>query len=68
MELALANLLTCGTITRAAEATGISEKTLRRWLQDVPEFAGAWRQARTSIVEESIALVRRLASAAVVAP
>lgn len=48
-EQAIAALLERPTITEAARAVGIGEKTLRRWLAE-PEFQAAYRDAREQAV------------------
>jgi hypothetical protein len=44
-ELAIAALLTARTIADAAQACGLSERTLKRWLRD-EEFSKEYRQAK----------------------
>jgi transposase-like protein len=63
-ELALAGLLTQGTVTQAAAACGVSESTLRRWLRDAA-FMDAYREARRAAVETAIGQVQRVAAAAI---
>jgi hypothetical protein len=65
-EQAIAALLELPTIDRAADKVGVSEKTLRNWLK-VPEFLTAYRDARRQVVEESVALLQRLAAVGVTA-
>ena len=60
-EKAIAALLASGSINAAAEAVGVSSRTLRRWLQD-DSFAAELRRARARAF--SLAL-SRLASATV---
>lgn len=45
-EQAIVAFLREPSIIAAAKATGIGEKTLRRWLKDDPEFATAYGAAR----------------------
>ncbi len=52
-EQAIAALLQHRTIADAARASGISEKTLWRWLQ-LPDFAAAYRAARRQVVERAV--------------
>lgn len=52
-ELAIAALISAGTIKEAAQNCGISEATLWRWLQK-PEFQTAYRAARRQLVEHAI--------------
>ena len=44
-EQAIASLLREATLESAAQAVGVGESTLRRWLQQ-PEFHRAYRAAR----------------------
>jgi len=50
------------TIAAAAQAAGVTENTLFRWLDQDPDFANAVRDARKHAVERAIG---RLAGAAV---
>jgi hypothetical protein len=63
-EQALAALLELPTIAAAADKVGIGERTLRNWLK-LPAFQAAWRDARRQVVEESVALLQRIAAKAV---
>jgi transposase-like protein len=53
-EQAVAALLSQRSIEEAARATGVSERTLRRWLQ-IPEFRDFYRQARGETVTQAAA-------------
>ncbi len=61
---AIAALLSSPSITAAAGKLGISELTLRRWLEE-PAFAKAYRQARAQIVEHAIGVLQQTTSRAV---
>ena len=57
-------LLTEPTISAAAQAAGVGERTLYRWLDD-PTFATAYRAARRQAVSQAIARLQQLSSGAV---
>lgn len=63
-EQALAALLECPTITSAAEQVGVSERTLRRWL-DEPDFLREFRTLRRQIVEGVVTRLQQSAGQAV---
>jgi hypothetical protein len=63
-ELAIASLMTSGTHARAAEATGISEATLQRWLK-LPGFAEEYRRRRLALVDDAVKILQAAAGAAV---
>lgn len=52
------------TIAKAAEAVGISETTMHRWLKD-PAFGRAYANARRDAFRHAIALTQKYAPAAV---
>jgi hypothetical protein len=52
-DAAVAALLTQGTIRQAAQAVGIDETTLRRWLKD-PAFQQVYYQARADLLQHSL--------------
>jgi hypothetical protein len=52
-EKALIALLSVGTIAKAAEQAGVSERTLRHWLA-TPQFASEYRARRMQVVEQAI--------------
>jgi HEAT repeat protein len=54
--LALAALLSSRTIAEAATATGVNERTLRRWLA-TPAFASAYRAAARTVAYEATTAV-----------
>jgi hypothetical protein len=63
-ELAIAALLTCPSLPAAAASCGISESTLRRWLQN-EAFTQRYRQERTQMLESTVNLLRQKSVAAV---
>jgi transposase-like protein len=63
-EQAIAALLSCPTIGEAARATGISESTLLRWLQQ-GEFQTHYRDARREAIGQAIANLQKASSEAV---
>ena len=63
-EFAIAALLQKATIAEAATSVGVSEKTLRRWLQD-PDFAAEHRAAQRQAVDLAIAGLKQATGEAV---
>lgn len=63
-ELAIGALLTCPSLPAAAASCGISESTLRRWLQN-ETFARRYRRERTRMLESTVSLLRQKSVAAV---
>ena len=63
-EQAIANLLQMPTIAEAAEATGIAEITMRRWLRDT-DFTVSYRQARRQVVDSAIGCLQQAVADAV---
>lgn len=63
---AVAALLTHDSITAAAAAAGVCEKTLRTWLKD-EDFLRAYRAARRTVVEAALAQLQRVTGEAVMA-
>lgn len=61
---AISALLVHPTIEKAAQAVGISEKTLWRWLQ-IPEFDRAYEQARNRVLAQTISLLHKATGMAV---
>jgi hypothetical protein len=53
-EQAIAALLTSATLDEAAEKATVGVATLRRWMAE-PEFRHAYRQARTEVLERTVA-------------
>ena len=62
-EEAIAALLTQSNVDQAAQSTGISTRTLLRWMK-VPEFDAAYREARRKAFSQSIARLQHGATAA----
>jgi chromatin segregation and condensation protein Rec8/ScpA/Scc1 (kleisin family) len=62
-DQAIGALLTEQTIESAAEKTGVSEPTLRRWLK-LPEFLAAYREARRETMEKTMAQIQQASWAA----
>jgi hypothetical protein len=58
-EQAIAALLERPTITEAARAVGIGEKTLRRWLAE-PEFKAAYQDAREQTLRMAVGRLQGL--------
>jgi uncharacterized protein with ATP-grasp and redox domains len=63
-DAALAALLSEPTIGLAAAKTGVSESTVRRWLQDA-EFQARYRTARRQVVEVAVSGLQQATSEAV---
>jgi hypothetical protein len=63
-EQAIAALLTHRNVEEAARAAGISANTLLRWSKE-PEFDAAYREARHTAFEQSMARLQDAAGAAV---
>lgn len=63
-EQVIAALLLQPTIAEAAHATGLGEKTLRRWLRS-PDFAGEYRAARRQALEVAISSLQQATGEAV---
>jgi hypothetical protein len=61
---AVVALLNHPTVKAAAEAIGVSEWTVHRWL-DEPAFVGAYRRARRQAFTLAVALTQRYAPMAV---
>ena len=64
-EQSITALLCTGTLQAAAEASGIHEKTLRRWLRDDRSFQMAYREARRQVVQQAIVQVQQATGDAV---
>jgi hypothetical protein len=62
-EEAIAALLTQRNTEDAARATGVTPKTLLRWMK-LPEFKAAYREARWATFGQSIARLQQATSAA----
>ena len=63
-EKALAALLESASITDAAKACGLSEKTLRRYLEDA-DFQKEFRAARRLVSEQNIVRLQSLHAGAI---
>lgn len=61
---AISALLVHPTIEKAAQAVGIREKTLWRWLQ-IPEFDSAYEEARNRVLAQTIGLLHKATGVAV---
>jgi hypothetical protein len=64
-EKAITALLAEPTIAKAAEATGVTERTIYRWMTNDPEFGAAYRKARREAFGQAVGLSQRLAPMAV---
>jgi hypothetical protein len=53
-EQGITALLVQGSLQTAAEASGVNEKTLRRWLREDTTFQAAYREARRQVVQSVI--------------
>jgi bacillopeptidase F (M6 metalloprotease family) len=63
-EKALAALLESASIIEAAETSGLSEKTLRRYLEE-KEFSDEYAEARRQIVAHAVSGLQQAANEAV---
>lgn len=63
-EAAIAALLREPTLLAAAQAIGVNEQTLRRWLKD-PAFAADYKAARRQTLELAVGALHDLAGEAV---
>jgi hypothetical protein len=63
-ELAISALLTSGSITEASQKTGLSERTIYRYLRN-PEFQSMFKQAKMRLLDGAISKLRTEASGAV---
>jgi len=63
-DKAIPALLTCPSITAAAQQCGVAEVTLHRWLKDTA-FQAAYRDTRRVVVQHAIAQVQRATGEAV---
>src|SRR4051812_44291165 len=64
MEAAIIALLTCRNTEDAAKSVGVSTKTLLRW-QKLPEFAKAFREARTATFRQCVVRLQQASGPAV---
>ena len=63
-EKAIAALMSCTSVLKAAEQAGVGERTLHSWLRQ-PAFAAAYRSARRESFSHAIAMTQRYAGHAV---
>lgn len=63
-EKAIANLLQESTLEKAAAATGISLRTLQRWLSD-PDFQSLYQGAKVALLERAMARLTTIAGRSV---
>ncbi len=63
-EKALTALLECSSISEAALKSELSEKTLRRYLEE-KEFSDEYAEARRQIVESAVSALQQAANEAV---
>jgi hypothetical protein len=63
-EAAIVALLTAPTLTEAALQAGISEPTLRRWLQR-DDFQTAYREARRALMSQAMARLQQVTGTAI---
>lgn len=63
-EKALSALLNTASVIEASQTCGLSEKTLRRFLEDA-DFQKEYRTARRSLVETSISQIQKATGEAV---
>jgi hypothetical protein len=63
-EAAIVALLTAPTLTEAALQAGISEPTLRRWLQRA-DFQAAYRDARRALMSQAMARLQQVTATAI---
>jgi transcription elongation GreA/GreB family factor len=64
-EQSITALLVQGSLQAAAAASGINEKTLRRWLREDAAFQMAYRDARRQVVQQAIVQVQQATGDAV---
>lgn len=62
-EMAIAALLSCGSLKEAGAQLGVNERTLRRWLAD-PDFSEAYHEAQRGLLEQ---VLGRLTAACIAA-
>jgi hypothetical protein len=64
-ESAIIALLTEPTVPKAAEACGVPEHTLYRWMTEDTAFSAAYRKARREAFGQAVGLSQRLAPMAI---
>jgi hypothetical protein len=57
-EQVILALLNEPTVRRAAEVTGVGERTIHRWLED-PDFSSTYRKARRKAFNQAISICHR---------
>lgn len=62
---AVSALLTEPSVRKAAEASGVKERTLYTWLRQ-PDFGAAYRAARREATQQAIARLQQMSGAAAV--
>ena len=63
-EAAILALLAEPTVAKAAETSGVPERTMHRWLRE-PVFRAAYQEARRDAFQQALSMVHRYAPAAV---
>ena len=63
-DAAIVALIASATVTKAAEACGVSERAIYNWLDD-PSFMSAYRKARRRAFQQALGLVHKYAPIAV---
>jgi transposase-like protein len=63
-EMAIAALLSCGSIEKSAKRCDISSRQLYRWLK-MPEFANAYREARGQVFGQAVSRLQNITIKAV---
>jgi hypothetical protein len=63
-EQAIAALIACGSVEKAALQCGVSERTLRNWLAE-PGFRTAYRQERRKLLDHAVLVLQTAAVQAV---
>ena len=62
-EKTIAALMTTATVTDAAKAAGVGERTVYAWLAE-PDFSAAYRAARRDAVQQATARLQQVSGAA----
>ena len=63
-EAAVVALLSQRSVEDAARVSGVSARTLYRWIQE-PDFSAAYRSARRAAFSQSVARLQQMSTAAV---
>ena len=64
---ALAALLVSSSMPEAAEAAGVSERTIRRWLSEDAVFRDEYRRQRRAMIDSTVGFLQSAMSNAIVA-